>query len=388
MIRVEGFAAAGGPIDIDVRRGEVVLLRGLNGCGKSSLLRLMAGLPSHVAARSVELEGEDPRRIPATEIPAQVSMAFQEARDGLVGLTVAGEFRLRRREFPDDLDSLRDRDVATLSSGEARRVALVLAASGGRLLLLDEPGEGLDAENRRRLRGIVAAGRMRGAVVAVDHAGVLDGLETRAVRLGEAQVQDGHVPALTSPRGAPRLVSQASEANEGVALRFPALRLAAGLHVVIGPNGAGKTTLLRRLAGLDAAEAAAVDDAAVIPGVNVRLLLPNARDHFTHDTVAAEIEDAESWVLAALVPSHLLLRHPLSLSGGEARRVASANVLGRAAPCYLLDEPEAHLDADGRAALYDVLSRRILEGSVVVAATHDDALIAAAHSRIDLRGPG
>lgn len=355
MIQLRGFPAPSGPLDLDVARGEVVLLRGPNGAGKTSLLRALAGLPAALPEGRVLLDGADPASLPADHLARLVAYAPQAARDGFAGLTVAGEHRLRGVAPQDALAQLAARDVGTLSSGEARRVLLALAASRAPpLLLLDEPTEGLDAAGRAALRALVVAGRERGAVVAADHAGLLDDLATRVVRLAEEP--DVSWPVMTPPpRGA------------SLTLDAPHRALGPGLHALVGPSGSGKTTLLRALAQRERSARFAPTDAWLA---------------FSRATVAEEISGCDAG--ERLVPAQLRARHPLTLSGGEAQRVLLAKVLGRPGPIYLLDEPEAHLDAEGRAALGGLLRSRVAEGACILAATHNAGLAKVATSVIEL----
>ncbi|HVM45964.1 MAG TPA: ATP-binding cassette domain-containing protein [Candidatus Thermoplasmatota archaeon] len=351
------LASLRGPMHLDVHRDEIVLLRGPNGSGKTSVLRALAGLPNALGLQ-------------AAASPAGLSP--QDARDALVGLTVEGECRLRRRAVPPRLHALRRRPSAQLSSGEARRVALD-AAQARPLLLLDEPSEGLDAEGRAELRALVRRHAQGGAVVVADHGGLFDDVATRAVELGAAQ--RAPLPPMPRGEGAPVVEADAARVR---GLSLPALSLGPGFHALVGANGAGKSTLLLRLAGLLAPEGVRVAGRAPEPGRTVRMLLPRAADHLTRERVADECPPHP------LVPDALRARHPLSLSGGEMQRVALAKTLAAPAPCYLLDEPEAHLDAAGRALLVESIAARVKEGACVLAATHDEALAALAQTEVRL----
>ncbi len=151
-----------------VEPGERVILTGASGRGKTTLLRLMAGL-------------EVPREGAVRGIPAGgISMVFQENRL-FPGLTVlenlttavpgAGRGELLGLLEAVGLGGEAERLPGELSGGMARRVAIVRAAAlGSSLALLDEPFAGLDGENRRRAAQLLTE-RLRGAalVAAVHH---------------------------------------------------------------------------------------------------------------------------------------------------------------------------------------------------------------------------
>jgi energy-coupling factor transport system ATP-binding protein len=385
VARVEGFPAAAGRVDLEVRRGEVVVLEGPNGSGKTSLLRCLAGLPSPLQPTTVEVMGQDPRTMPARRLAATVGTALQDPRESLVGLTVQSEFSLRGLAVPDAVSEWRGRDVATLSSGEARRVSLAAAESRHpALLLLDEPVEGLDAAAKDRLRALVRRAAAEGAVVGADHAGILAELATRRVSLGAAPPETETRP-MAGGGGGVLLHAPACDVRLGdLSLPLPEVSLTAGLHGLAGPNGSGKSTLLLRLSGLRHAGGVRWRGGTPEPGRTMRLLLPHAGDLFTAATVREELGDPAA--VPSLVPAALLGRHPSSLSAGEAQRVALAKTLDARAPCYLLDEPEAHLDAGGRDALLGLLAARVADGACILVATHDEALLAACRSVLRLEG--
>lgn len=381
LASIRAFPAGAGMIDLDLDVGDIVHLVGGNGSGKTSLLRGLAGLDAPLQAAAVTVLGRDPRTLKAPELTRSVRALWASARGGLVGLTVAGEFRLRSVPLPPGLAHLADRDVATLSSGEARRVALAtVVASDAPLLLLDEPCAAFDADGLRALTDLVRRARRGAAVVIADHTGWAAAVATRTVELGPS-------PAATAmalpprPEGPTMLVAPDALVRRGATLvHLPGLALAAGFHAVTGRNGAGKSTLLQRLAGLRHAQGVFVHDRPPQPGVGVRLLQPGAGDLLMERTVQAELAGAAD--PEGLVPSALLGRHPLSLSAGEAHRVALVKALGHAAAVHLLDEPEAHLDADARQRLVAAIARRLADGACVVAATHDAGLIKIAGSRV------
>ncbi|MCU1449523.1 MAG: ccmA [Acidimicrobiales bacterium] len=176
--------------------------------------------------------------------------------------------------------------------------------------------------------------------------------------------------------------------------RFPALAgvdldVARGEVVLVqGPNGAGKTTLLRACAGL----VPIVDGEASVLGHDLRRdrrsvrrqvgLLGHAAGLYDDLTVAdnlhfvaragrapaASVDDA----LARLGLAGRLADVPAArLSAGQRRRVAVAALLLRPADLWLLDEPHAGLDTDGRARLDDLIRDKAAAGTTVLLASHE-----------------
>lgn len=154
-----------------------VLLTGANGAGKSSLLRLVAGLLPAAEGRLL-WRGEDT----ATDRLAHARrLRYLGHGDALKpSLTVTENLgfyaRLWGGEVGPALDALGLADLAdlparVLSSGQRRRLALArLALAPAALWLLDEPTVGLDAASVERLGALLAAHRAAGgAVMAATH---------------------------------------------------------------------------------------------------------------------------------------------------------------------------------------------------------------------------
>ncbi len=157
-------------VSLAVSAGEVVAVFGPSGSGKSTLLRAVAGLVEVESGRVV-IDGVDVTSVPTHR--RRVGMVFQDeqlfphrdvAGNVAFGLEMAGVERRERESRVEELlsavglDGFGDRDVSTLSGGEAKRVALARSlAPRPAVLLADEPLTGLDADLHDRLAVEVGA---------------------------------------------------------------------------------------------------------------------------------------------------------------------------------------------------------------------------------------
>ena len=159
--------------DLDVARGELLALLGVNGAGKTSLLELLTG-HRRPTAGTVRLLGRDPYR-ERRRLTADVGVMLQEC--GLApDLTVAETVRLWQRlhDRPPTtalltelrLDALAAVRVRQLSGGERHRLDLAVALTGDpSLLLLDEPTSGLDPESRAHTWDVLRARLRAGGTI-------------------------------------------------------------------------------------------------------------------------------------------------------------------------------------------------------------------------------
>lgn len=151
-------------LSLTLDAGEAAILTGPNGVGKSSLLRIAAGLLAPAAGRV-----ERDRCALADEHPAlDERLALGDALAFWAGLdrTQAGPAMARM-----GLADLARVPVRMLSTGQRKRATLARTiASGAPLWLLDEPGNGLDSEGLERLAEAMAEHRSAGgAILAATH---------------------------------------------------------------------------------------------------------------------------------------------------------------------------------------------------------------------------
>lgn len=171
------FPALAG-VDLDVARGEIVLLRGPNGAGKTTLLRVLAGLLP-VVDGSARVLGHDlrvDRRAvrPCVGLLSHASPLYDDltvAENAHFWARAAGRTAAAADDALDRLgvaSRVREEPAARLSAGQRRRAAIaILVARGPELWLLDEPHAGLDASGRELLDGVVLDAAAAGATVLI-----------------------------------------------------------------------------------------------------------------------------------------------------------------------------------------------------------------------------
>jgi ABC-2 type transport system ATP-binding protein len=151
-------------LDIAFEPGRVYGLLGMNGAGKSTLLKLMTGLLYCDSGRLQALGRAPERREPS--FLSQVFMLPEELN--LPGVIESEYLKMRApfyRNFDyalfdryvTDLDVPRGRNLTTLSYGQKKKFLLSFGlASGARLLVLDEPTNGLDIPSKGQFRRLIA----------------------------------------------------------------------------------------------------------------------------------------------------------------------------------------------------------------------------------------
>ena len=172
---------------LDVREGEIVALVGRNGAGKTTLLRTLNGLVP-LTSGTIEYEGRNIARMPTPDI-ARLGVGYvPQGRQLFAGMTVAENLALGRLARATDgqdgivwsdekifecFPRLKERvNVAAdfLSGGEQQMLAVARALSGNvKLLLLDEPFEGLAPNIVKELFKVFDQIRGSASIIIVEH---------------------------------------------------------------------------------------------------------------------------------------------------------------------------------------------------------------------------
>jgi energy-coupling factor transport system ATP-binding protein len=196
-------------VDLEIGQGEIVAAIGRSGTGKTTLLKLAAGLLDPTA-------GTIHRERPAVARVRPVALALEYPERQLFGRTVIEDVaallwvegipaeeraRTARRAMAEvglDPERFAERFPLSLSEGEKRRAALAgVLVEPPQLLLLDEPTAGLDPEGRRALAVVVGELRARGRTVlfASHDLAFVASVADRVVALGREEGDSGRVLA-------------------------------------------------------------------------------------------------------------------------------------------------------------------------------------------------
>ena len=302
-------------VTLSVASGEVKLVTGASGCGKTTIMRLANGLAPQILGGRLEgkvsIDGLDASETPVALLSEHIGTLFQDPEEQFFALNVRDEvaFALQCRGLPREeigarveraaetlgIAPLLGQSILTLSEGEKQKVGLAaILALGPQALVLDEPSANLDPESTESLARTIGELKRRGsAILIVDHRlywlkDVVDEVlvmsEGRIAARGPFEMlRDEPLRRRyglrlscvddvrrTLPRIEVRAFGEPLERGAAERLRVESLRFAhpdadpifegvsfavpEGITALIGPNGSGKTTLARILTGLHRAE--------------------------------------------------------------------------------------------------------------------------------------
>ena len=238
-------------------QGGITAVLGPNGCGKSTLLRCIATVMMPDSG-SVTIDGLDPRReSERIEARRRLGYAPQEAGfdprlrvldavDYVAVLKGLDDTRRRRRSVFEALDrvGLAERTgarVGELSAGMRRRLVLAQALLGApTLVVFDEPGAGLDPDERLRLREILTERRRTATILLATHLTDEAAGADRVIVLGAGRVQFDGTPSRLAAHADGRVWHQSDFPPPGVRASW---QQAGGGHRCLGHPPAGAVLL-------------------------------------------------------------------------------------------------------------------------------------------------
>lgn len=423
-------------INLSIKSGECVVLCGESGCGKSTLIRALSGLSPELYPGEVSGDGKVMNQPMPTDdfnkFVSDIGVVFQNPKTQFFTNDVYSELAFSMENYgvsrPDmikkvaqissefDLTDKLSDSMFSLSGGEKQRVAFAsVCMMPQRLFLLDEPSSNLDSHTIHQLKASIQWLKKQGAtiVIAEHRLFYLSELADRYVWMQDGSIADEFdaltmskktdetlekmalrslkEPSIDRKKSAvthdPILVCEQinySYKKRSATISIPSLELSNKSVIgLTGNNGSGKTTLSHVLTGLipvkkghiyfRGEECTSKDlikkSFLVMQDVNLQLFFETVEKELTVQAKKLELYEQ---VVEKLHLTHLLRRHPQSLSGGEKQRVAIATAVLSGKEIIVFDEPTSGLDLKHMEDVSETITwLNKLESVLVIVITHD-----------------
>lgn len=424
-------------INLDIKKGECVLLVGESGSGKTSLLRLINGLiPKFYKgeyAGNVSLFGQDMEKFTFVDLAEKVGTVYQNPRNQFFTLDTMSElaFSLENlgmepkeisKRLENSLDSfnirhLKDKNINTLSGGQMQSIALAsVYGLMPEIYLVDEPSANLDKEGIGKLKEIINILRQREKTLIISEHRLyyLKGLIDRVVHIKNGEIFEEYLGSKFFSLDDKERIEKGFRAlrednlilnNKKNSIKKHCLKLedlsigykkpliknisieisSGEILGIIGKNGSGKTSFFKTMAGLLKEKSGKFIFNG--KGLNRRsrqkltaMVMQDPSYHFFMDTVEKEVEvgkngEKKDQILTVLNLDEKKKENPLNLSGGEKQRLAIAVSLMEDKEIFLFDEPTSGLDFKNMEIVAEKIKGLQKEGKIILIISHDDEFL-------------
>ncbi|MBI3033350.1 ribosome biogenesis/translation initiation ATPase RLI [Candidatus Woesearchaeota archaeon] len=410
--------------------GKVVGIVGVNGIGKTTAIKILAGLVKPNFGKNTEIAYDEIiehfKGTPAHEFfdrvrRGQIKVAYKPQYVDGIPKTAKGTVKELLKKVDEknklqqvakelDLEIFLDNNIEELSGGELQRVAIAATVlKNANFYVFDEPMSYLDIKQRLRvskfIRNLASPER---AVIVIEHDLIALDYMTDMVHIMYGQ--QGNFGVVSNPRSTKQGINAYLEGflrEENMRFRdkqvtfektvfmsmdkkisltsWPDFEKQLGkfqvkahhgsIHQqeiigVLGENGIGKTTFMKILAGVLSPDATKLEQ---------HIRISYKPQYITSDSEALvmtllqhAIKKHSADIIAPLRLESLFMKKINELSGGELQRVAIAEALAQDAELILLDEPSAYLDVEERLILSKIIKNFAeTKGVSIVVIDHD-----------------
>ena len=431
-------------INFKVKEGEFILLTGQSGSGKTTVTRLINGLIPYFfegsLTGSVKVIGNNIKTITPGELGKNIASIFQNPRSQFFTTNSTKEvafalenYGIDRNEMIDrvncafhdfEAESLMDRNMFSLSSGEKQKIAIIAAKTlNPKIYVFDEPSANLDIRSILNLKKMMERLKKQGYTVIVSEHRLFylknlvdkclimkDGEIDRQLNhddienLNETDLQTYKLRTFNLSNikyglknNAPISKQQSDFKVENLSFSYNAndsilnncnLEGNFGETVaIVGHNGSGKTTLGKIMSGLLKARSGQF----FIEGKytkqknlykSVYFVMQDADYQLYSDSVVSELmlssmnsikqndEKIEN-AITLLNISSFRNRHPQSLSGGQKQRVTIAAAIASNKKILIFDEPTSGLDYENMKVVSEAINTLRKKGILIFVISHD-----------------
>lgn len=421
-------------LNLTIKTGECVVLTGISGSGKSSILNLINGLATRYdnckISGEVLFQHHDIVKLELYQIAQLIASVFQNPKTSFFNVNTTMEllFFLENNGVPRQemqkrlsdllnlfpIANLLNRNIFELSGGERQILSIATAyISGVQCVLLDEPSANLDSKYIKIVAKMLAILKKRGVtlLVAEHRLYYLMDVADRVLVVANGTISQEYSVSKFKQLSEKKLYAMGLRTRQEVQLKpfspmtsgefyikslykklinhqilkIRDLSLKKGnIYGVVGLNGSGKTSLIKALLGVDKKCQVAIylDDKLLSTRQRIKLsswVMQDVNNQLFTDSVMAEIKlgignisvDKINQVIKKLKLSSLLDRHPLSLSVGQKQRVAIASTILSQKTLLYFDEPTSGMDYLNMIAISKLLRDSSTNNNIIIIVSHD-----------------
>lgn len=421
-------------LNLNIKTGECVVLTGISGSGKSSILNLINGLATRYdnckISGEVLFQHHDIVKLELYQIAQLIASVFQNPKTSFFNVNTTMEllFFLENNGVPRQemqkrlsdllnlfpIANLLNRNIFELSGGERQILSIATAyISGVQCVLLDEPSANLDSKYIKIVAKMLAILKKRGVtlLLAEHRLYYLMDVADRVLVVANGTISQEYSISKFKQLSEKKLYAMGLRTRQEVQLKpfspmtsgefyikslykklinhqilkIRDLSLKKGnIYGVVGLNGSGKTSLIKALLGVDKKCQVAIylDDKLLSTRQRIKLsswVMQDVNNQLFTDSVMAEIKlgignisvDKLNQVIKKLKLSSLLDRHPLSLSVGQKQRVAIASTILSQKTLLYFDEPTSGMDYLNMIAISKLLRDSSTNNNIIIIVSHD-----------------
>ena len=422
-------------LKLSVKKGEIVVLTGLSGCGKTTLLRLLNGLiPSFYDGclnGKIKLLGKDITLYKKGELAKYIGNVFQNPKDqffcdvvedeiALIGENLGLEKKILREKVDEvmqllEIEYLRKKSIFELSGGERQKVAIAgTLIYDTDIIFFDEPSSSLDYNSIRKFTEILINLKALGKtiIIAEHRLYYLKEMFSRLVYIKDGTIQDVFQNGQLNNEkcrelelrtlNEKELVSEMEPIDTETCIKVNKANIHQGKRLlikdltfdikekeimgIIGSNGIGKTTLAKALCGLSEKYLDVCygqkqrerlrNSYCVLQDVDTQIFL----DTVENELIFCKAQNSESDLekireyLKDTNLWHKKTNHPQKLSGGQKQRLAIITSFLSGRKLIILDEPTSGLDYKSMRIMSDLITEKAKEIPIIII-THDLELL-------------
>ena len=422
-------------LKLSVKKGEIVVLTGLSGCGKTTLLMLLNGLiPSFYDGclnGKIKLLGKDITLYKKGELAKYIGNVFQNPKDqffcdvvedeiALVGENLGLEKKILREKVDEamqllKIEYLRKKSIFELSGGERQKVAIAgTLIYDTDIIFFDEPSSSLDYNSIRKFMEILINLKALGKtiIIAEHRLYYLKDMFSRLVYIKDGTIQDVFQNGQLNNEkcrelelrtlNEKELVSETEPIDTEICIKVNKANIHQGKRLlikdltfdikekeimgIIGSNGIGKTTLAKALCGLyekyldvsygQKQKERLRNSYCVLQDVDAQIFL----DTVENELIFCKEKNSESDLekireyLKDTDLWHKKTNHPQKLSGGQKQRLAIITSFLSGRKLIILDEPTSGLDYKSMKIMSDLMTEKAKEIPIIII-THDLELL-------------